>query len=286
MTSSTGAVLSSANCDITYYTESIGYYGNCFDEYVAKGLLIGKIPGCTQEAVDKAKFDASGAEAAKCWPNDPNLDESERDKFGRDIAIEYMKTHKSRLPIVMAARIGRMWDVYMPDLGRSDEPFGQNVRFNWQVEGRGQTASRAGLLMFYGLWPFALVGGIWLFRRRVPVSPLLSMTIVITVTSAFTFGITRYRVPVDIMMVVMAGAGIERILQWLWPRADVGSMRLRPRRGEGDDAARPERAGPGADPFDPDAALAAIAAPAATGPAGAGPAAAPPAPSTPRNPDG
>jgi 4-amino-4-deoxy-L-arabinose transferase-like glycosyltransferase len=284
MTSSTGAVLSSANCDITYYTESIGYYGNCFDEYVAKGLLIGKIPGCTQEVVDKAKFDPTGAEAAKCWPNDPNLDESERDKFGRDIAVEYMKTHKSRLPIVMAARIGRMWDVYMPDLGRSDEPFGQNVRFNWQVEGRGQTASRVGLLMFYGLWPFALMGGIWLVRRRVPISPLLSMTIVITVTSAFTFGITRYRVPVDIMMVVMAAAGIEWILQWLWPRADVGSLlRLRPRRGghperDPEDPVRPVTDGdPIGAPHDPAAALAAIAAPAP-------PATPPPSPREPQEP--
>ena len=57
-------------------------------------------------------------------------------------------------------------------------------------------------------------GGVWLWRRRVPLSPLLSMGIVITVTSAFTFGITRYRVPVDIMVVVLAAAGAE----WLWQR--------------------------------------------------------------------
>jgi hypothetical protein len=56
------------------------------------------------------------------------------------------------------------------------------------------------------------------------------MTIVITVTSAFTFGITRYRVPVDIMVVVMAAAGIEGILQRWWPRRDGASLQ-RLRRG-------------------------------------------------------
>jgi len=232
MTSSTGAVLSSANCDITYYGESIGYYGNCFDEYVAKGLLIGKIPGCDQAAVDMARIDPKGAEAAKCWPNSPDIDESQRDKYGREIAINYMMTHKSRLPIVMAARVGRMWDLYVPDLGRDDEPLGQNVRFNWQVEGRGKRSSQAGVLMFYALLPLAVVGGLWLRRRRVPLSPLLSMAIVITVTSAFTFGITRYRVPVDIMVVVMAAVGIERILQrWLPSSAGPSLRRLRLDRG-------------------------------------------------------
>jgi 4-amino-4-deoxy-L-arabinose transferase-like glycosyltransferase len=230
MTSSTGAVLSSANCDITYYGESIGYFGNCYDEYVVKGLLIGKLPECDQAAVDAAKIDPKGTEAAKCWPNSPDIDESQRDKYGRDIAIEYMKTHKRDLPRVMAARVGRMWDVYVPELGRDDEPLGQNVRFNWQVEGRGKRSSEIGVLMFYALMPLAIGGGVWLWRRRVPLSPLLSMTIVITVTSAFTFGITRYRVPVDIMVVVMAAAGIEGILQRWWPRRDGASLQ-RLRRG-------------------------------------------------------
>ncbi len=244
MTSSTGAVLSSANCDITYYGESIGYYGNCFDEYVAKGLLIGKIPGCDQAAVDAAVIDPKGADAAKCWPNSPDLDESQRDKFGRDIAIEYMKTHKRRLPVVMAARVGRMWDLYVPDLGRDDEPLGQNVRFNWQVEGRGKRASEVGVLMFYALLPFAVAGGLWLWRRRIPLSPLLSMTIVITVTSAFTFGITRYRVPVDVVVVILGAAGVEWVLQHWWPTRDGPSLTRR----------RPPRTDPPADEHTPEVA--------------------------------
>jgi len=39
MTAQTGAVLSAANCDTTFYGDYIGYYANCYDEYVAAGRL-------------------------------------------------------------------------------------------------------------------------------------------------------------------------------------------------------------------------------------------------------
>lgn len=241
MTSTTGAVLSSANCDTTYYGESIGYYGNCFDEYVQKGYLIGKVPTCDQAAVDAANVDPKSEGAARCWPNGDNYDESQRDKLSRDLAVEYMKTHKSRMPVVMLARAGRIWDVYVPQLGRDDEPLGQNVRFNWQVEGRGKRASEVGVLFFYALLPFAGIGLWSMWRQRIPVSPLVSLAVVITVTSAFTFGVTRYRVPVDVVLVVLAAAGVERLLHKWWPDTDPGSLtRLRPTRAAPAESPAPE----------------------------------------------
>jgi hypothetical protein len=249
MTSSTGAVLSSANCDLTYYGDYIGYYGNCFDQYVAQGKLIGVIPGCDQAAVDAAQKDPTGDEARKCWPSDA-LDASQRDAPGRQLALQYMKDHVGRLPVVMAARVGRMWDLYVPELGRSDERLGQNVRLNWQVEGRGKVSSEVGVLMFYALLPLGALGGWWLWRRRIPISPLVSMTVVITVTAAFTFGITRYRVPVDVVLVVAGAVGIEWIVDRFRPATDRGTLRrLRPpRRSElADGEAAPGEAGGGAE---------------------------------------
>jgi hypothetical protein len=133
---------------------------------------------------------------------------------------------------VMAARVGRTWDLYVPELGSDPEMLGQNVRLNWQVEGRGKRASEAGVLLYYAMLPAAAGGALVLWRRRVPLSPLLSMALVITVTSAFTFGVTRYRVPVDVMGVVLAGVGIDRLLQRRWPNDDAGALaRRRPLRG-------------------------------------------------------
>lgn len=76
-----------------------------------------------------------------------------------------------------------------------------------------------------------------LYRRRVPISPLLAMPILITVTSAFTFGITRYRVPVDVTLVVLAAVTIDRLIRLRWPTSDDGTIsRLRGRRTEPDPA--------------------------------------------------
>ena len=96
----------------------------------------------------------------------------------------------------------------------------QNVRLNYQVEGRGELASWAGLLIYYVQIPFAVAGLVVLVRRRIPVSPLLGLAAVITITAAITFGVTRYRVPVDVMIAILAAVGIERLVAMRWPTTD------------------------------------------------------------------
>jgi hypothetical protein len=231
LTSATGAVLSAANCDAAYGLgpdgEYIGYAANCYDEYVRNGWLVGKLPGCDDAAVAAARVDPTGDEAARCWPNDPTFDESDRDVYSREGALRYLSEHRGRLPVVVLARVGRIWDLYTPQLGRDDEPLGQNVRLNWQVEGRGKTASRAGFLAYWALVPFAVAGLASLWRRRLPVSPLVSMAVVITVTAAFTFGITRYRVPVDLVVAVLAAVGLDALLGRWWPTGDRGGVEVK-----------------------------------------------------------
>ena len=166
--------------------------------------------------------------SAPCRPTDPALDETDRDQFATELALDYLRAHRDRLPVVVMARVGRMWDLYTPGLG-GDEPLGQNVHFNVALEGRGALASRVGLLMWWGLLPTALAGTVLLWRRGVPVSPLVAMAVVITVTAAATFGITRYRVPLDAVAVVAAAAAVDRLLDRWWP--DPGGPSLRRRRG-------------------------------------------------------
>jgi hypothetical protein len=225
MTSQTGAVLSAANCDTTFYGDFIGYYANCYDEYVAAGRAT--------------------------WPDVDNLDESQRDIYSRDAATAYIREHKGRLPVVAVARVARMFDLYNPELGSGEEYctpelgchrewLGQNVRLNWMVEGRGVWPSRLGFAMYWVLLALAVPGAVILARRRIPISPLLAMPVVITVTSALTFGITRYRVPVDAMLVVLAAVTVDWLIARRWPAPDGGTITRR--RGEGRDepAAEPE----------------------------------------------
>jgi hypothetical protein len=45
----------------------------------------------------------------------------------------------------------------------------------------------------------------------------------ITVTAAWTFGTTRYRIPADVALVVAAGVGIDALLRRWWPVDEGGS---------------------------------------------------------------
>jgi len=226
LTSQTGAVLSAGSCDVAFYGEALGYYGaDCYSDYIAKGYPIDdpRLPGCDAAAAATiGSFDPTEHKRSDvCWPDPKVLDESERDKVVNDFATRYIKEHRRRLPVVMGARVARMFDVYNPphpdEPGGAAEPFGQNVFLNWAVEGRGVWQSRAGFVMYFVMLPFALAGVIILWRKRVPLAPILALPAVITVTAALAFGVTRYRVPVDLVITLLAGVAIDGLLRRRWP---------------------------------------------------------------------
>jgi hypothetical protein len=104
-----------------------------------------------------------------------------------------------------------MWDLYRPL---------QNVRFNWQLEARGERTSELALLTYYALLPFAVGGVVALKRRGLPICPLVGMAVMISVTAAWTFGTTRYRIPADVALVVAAAVGVEVVLRRRWPMTE------------------------------------------------------------------
>ena len=163
-----GAALSAASCDAVFYGDRIGYYDNCFDGP---------------------------------WPS-PDLDESQRDAYSRDAALEYTEEHLSRLPVVAAARIGRIWGVFKP---------GQTTSLDWSVEGRGRAPSWIALFSYYVLVITAVGGLVRLVRHRVTILPLLAAPIIVTFAAATTFGVTRYRAPAEVAIVVAAAVGIAAL---------------------------------------------------------------------------
>lgn len=198
MIARTGSVLSAANCDSTYYGDRLGHWDDCMSWYLETGR-VEQIP-------------------------DPEiLDESQRDLVPRDAAIEYMRDNIGRLPVVMAARVARMWDLYRP---------GQNIEMNAVVEGRGERPSQAGAAMYFLMLPFAVAGAVVLWRRRVPLSPLLIVPVSITVTAAATFGLTRYRSPADAVLVALAAVAITWLVGRRWPEPGGGDVRSRPERSQ------------------------------------------------------
>jgi hypothetical protein len=160
-----GHTLQQTACDEVFYGKLIGYYWQCYT-----------IP-----------------------PSADKLDESQRDKLPREYAIEYIEHHKSRLPLVVAARVGRMWEVFKP---------GQTTAMDWWIEGRGRAASWLSLFCYYAMLPFAIVGLVTLWRRKITIIPILAPAIITTFAAAITFGLPRYRAPAEVGLVFVAAVGI------------------------------------------------------------------------------
>lgn len=171
-----GYVLEMANCDSTFSGPLLGYWSQDCDRVT--------------------------------WPYG---DESVVELAKREVAVDYMKEHKDRLPVVVAARVGRMWDIYRPT---------QGTRLNDFFERRGLASSRAGLWAYYGLAPFALVGIIGLRRRGMPISPHVAIALSVTLAAAMSFGITRYRTGAEVSICLLAAIGLDSAL---------GSLRSRGR---------------------------------------------------------
>ena len=156
-------VLLGANCATTYHGAQLGsWYGLCYPA---------KHPGQLQVGPASQAFD-------------------------------YMGAHLSRLPVVVAARVGREWSVF-----RVFQMAHLSV-----LEGRPYAASIAGWVMFLVLMPLAAAGVVLLRRRRVSVAALLAPAVAVTVNAAVFYGLVRFRAPAEVSIVVLAAITIDAFI--------------------------------------------------------------------------
>ncbi len=176
-----GPVLAGANCPSTYYGPAIGSWSiTCSID----------VPPAAEQSVESARQAAAG--------------------------LHYAEHHLRRLPLVVLARVGRVWDVFRP------------VPMAHQTvdEGRPVPGSLAGLCSYYVLVPFAVLGAVALRRRRVRVWPLLVIAGVVTLVAAASYGLVRFRAEFEVPFVVLAAVGLEaavrrvgrRVSRWGRPR--------------------------------------------------------------------
>ncbi len=148
-------------------------------------------------------WDLSCAIARRARTGDVSVSASRQ----RHLAIDYMRAHPGRLALSAAARVGRVWSVYAPvqtaELARG--------------EGRPLGLSLVGVGMLYVLFPIAIVGAFVLRRRRVPVFPLLGTFAIVTLTGVAFYGWTRFRVPAEVAIVVLASVALDG---WLFERRE------------------------------------------------------------------
>jgi 4-amino-4-deoxy-L-arabinose transferase-like glycosyltransferase len=159
--------------------------------------------------------DLVGAWKFQCYGKAPPGDESERAAVYRERGITYMKDHAGRLPVVVAARLGRVLDVY--------EPWGTGT-FLASAEGRHPRAQHLGLLAYWLFVPFAMVGVLLLRRRREPAVLVLVIPIALALlVAAVTYGSTRFRFVAEPGLVVLGAATIDVLLGALRARRSPAS---------------------------------------------------------------
>lgn len=189
-----GFVLETANCDATYQGRFLGYWAASCQRDDTWPVQPELTPGMDPVEVEAAKQKARVLSARR---------ESEVELLKRRAGVEYMREHIHRLPIVMAARIGRMWDLYRPF---------QGVEFNDFFERRGRLSSLAGLFCWWLLAPLSLYGALAVRRRGMTLVPVVSVALSVTITAAMAFGITRYRIAADTTAVVLAGVAVGSLV--------------------------------------------------------------------------
>ena len=149
------SAVAGANCHSTYYGGDIGSWDlGCIKAH----------PGNEAVALDRARGDA----------------------------LRYAGDHVTRLPVVAAARVARVWGV------------------SRTLEGRHRGFLEAGAVMYLVLLPLAAYGFVLLRRRRTPVWILMTPFILVTVTALLIYGDVRFREPAELSLVVLAAVGLER----------------------------------------------------------------------------
>jgi hypothetical protein len=140
-------------------------------------------------------------------------DESQQDAHLQRVALHYINAHSGRLPVVVAARLGREFGLYLPL---------EQIRLDVQLSSRPLVPAWVGLYMYYCLLIGAVFGGVILWRRRTTLVPLVGLLVEVAVATMVTFGATRYRVPLEVGLVLLAAVAIDA----LWKRR-TGAVELK-----------------------------------------------------------
>jgi hypothetical protein len=188
VSSGLGYVLEISNCDQTYGTAP------------PNGPDGRPVPGASDDAF-------LGYWAVECdrtaWGSG---DETMSSQAKQDTALAYVRGHAARFPVVVAARIGRIWDVWRP---------GQSRDLNVFFERRGNGPTLAAMAMYYPLAVTGLAGLVVLWRRKETVIPYVAVFATTTLTAAVSFGITRYRVGADVALTLLAGVAVDALARRL-----------------------------------------------------------------------
>jgi 4-amino-4-deoxy-L-arabinose transferase-like glycosyltransferase len=169
-TDNLGGTLAVANCDSAYYGANVGYW-----DY-----------HCGVDTLERHGL-GSYAQAGMA------------DRTFREDALAYIGSHKSRLPVVVLARLGRITGTFRPS---------QQMHLDIYLESTTDWVAQGGALSFYLVAGLAVVGGVVLRRRRVVVYPLLVPVAVVLIAAALFYAATRFRAAAEPSLCLLSAVAV------------------------------------------------------------------------------
>jgi 4-amino-4-deoxy-L-arabinose transferase-like glycosyltransferase len=147
-----------------------------------------------------------------CTFGDPFADESVASASARRRGFDYAREHAGRVPIVVAARLARTFELLQP------------IRQAEHAEGRAAGIEVAGAIAFLALLPLGAYGALVLRRRAVALAPLLAPFGLAVFATVVGYGVPRFRHPADVALAVLAAVALDALVP-----AGAGSSVASPR---------------------------------------------------------
>ncbi|MHB8319652.1 MAG: hypothetical protein ACYDEP_10575 [Acidimicrobiales bacterium] len=117
-------------------------------------------------------------------------------------AESYAFSHISGWPFVIFAREGRVWGFYRP---------AQQAQLNHNNDHWNLGVAQAETWCLYLVIAFGVVGTVALRRRRVPLSPLLGVVLLVVITVGLFYGDPRFRASSEVALVLLAAVGLDTV---------------------------------------------------------------------------
>jgi 4-amino-4-deoxy-L-arabinose transferase-like glycosyltransferase len=130
-------------------------------------------------------------------------DESVQNSHYQQVALHHIGRYSDRLPIVVAARVGREFGLFVPL---------SQLRLDSLFDSRPLVAAQIGLFMYYGLVVGGVAGGLVLRRRGVTLVPVVGVLVEVVVVAMLSIGATRYRTPLEVGLVVLSAVAIDALV--------------------------------------------------------------------------
>ncbi len=196
--------LTSANCDLVYEGWAIGYWDpRC--RPIVGDPTVARTPtdacGSARDGFETGIFEEScHPVVASPHPDGAPLSEGDIMAMYRRQGLAYIEEHPDRALELAAYRVARTMSIGDPVA---------LARFESVPEKREPVVLLASSLLLYATAALSVLGARRLRAAGLPVWPLLVPLVTAVVGGAITHGTTRYRVGLDVGLIVLAALGIE-----------------------------------------------------------------------------